>query len=618
MTGRAASGTPPAPFSLARLRWGYQTGLWQPRQPAFWLFALCLLLGGLFFLLLQVVSLATAPAGFVLSWLLLALFAIPVVVVLRRLDLYEREPTSLMFGAFLWGAMVATLFSIVASLPWDGVIARVFDPEFAAAWTPAITAPVIEELYKFLGVVMIYLIARSEVDDLMDGFVYGAMVGLGFTVVEDIGYFIGVFGGGIVDVLVGFYFRTLAGGIFGHVLFTGLSGIGLAYFVSRRGEVSTARRATVAVGLLLLAMVAHFIWNSPFLSTLEGADAFVQIWIYHAVKSVPFLVLLVLAVRLARRRERRWLATAVKGEVGRPGLVAEEHALLTDPARRRDAERRLRAGAGPDAARLFRDLQREQVNLAMVRTRVRDDLHPDLVRQRAICRGLRDRLLAMPGAAEALGLSEGTLARLRALPPEFAIVPGWAPNTSAPADGLDAWPVPDPSRPRIARLEPGLPLLAVERAGDWARVVASNGWSGWVDARRLAVGAPTATAPVVGPSREASRPVDAPGSGGYAMPGPAPGADWHPVGTWTVLGSAVPSLPVGSVVTVGLAAGRLALLDPSGLARLVLALDRTSIRDDGRRAEVLDAGQPIAMLEARGWHDARVLAAEVAARKERT
>jgi hypothetical protein len=364
------------------------------------------------------------------------------------------------------------------------------------------------------------------------------------------------------------------------------------------------------VGLLLLAMVAHFVWNSPFLSTLEGADAFVQIWIFHAVKSVPFLVLLVLAVRLARRRERRWLASAVEGEVGRPGLLAEEHTVLTDPVRRRDVEKRLRATAGPDAARLFRDLQREQVNLAMVRTRVRDDLHPDLVRQRAVCRALRDRLLGVPRAAQALGLSEETLARLRTLPPEIAIVPGWAPNASAPAGGLDAWPVPDPSRTRVARLDPGLPLQTVERAGDWARVVASNGWNGWVDGRRLTrVGHDGRAAGRMDPAS----PSDIT-TGVHGAPSAASSA-WRPIGTWTVVGSAVPSLPVAGVVTVGLAAGRLALLDPSGLARLVLGLDRVWIRDDGRRAEILDAGQPIAMLEARGWHDARLLAIEVEATK---
>jgi SH3-like domain-containing protein len=31
----------------------------------------------------------------------------------------------------------------------------------------------------------------------------------------------------------------------------------------------------------------------------------------------------------------------------------------------------------------------------------------------------------------------------------------------------------------------GLELQVVQRIGDWAKVVAVNGWTGWVDARLL-------------------------------------------------------------------------------------------------------------------------------------
>lgn len=54
-----------------------------------------------------------------------------------------------------------------------------------------------------------------------------------------------------------------------------------------------------------------------------------------------------------------------------------------------------------------------------------------------------------------------------------------------PAGGMPAWAAPDPSRPPVVNLAANLDLRVAERAGDWARVVASNGWSGWVDARRL-------------------------------------------------------------------------------------------------------------------------------------
>ena len=34
-------------------------------------------------------------------------------------------------------------------------------------------------------------------------------------------------------------------------------------------------------------------------------------------------------------------------------------------------------------------------------------------------------------------------------------------------------------------LNGGLDLMVLQRVGDWARVAAINGWTGWVDARLL-------------------------------------------------------------------------------------------------------------------------------------
>jgi hypothetical protein len=62
--------------------------------------------------------------------------------------------------------------------------------------------------------------------------------------------------------------------------------------------------------------------------------------------------------------------------------------------------------------------------------------------------------------------------------------PGWAPTHTIPAGGMVAWVAPDPRSPNVA-LAVGLPVAVVERRGGWARVVASNGWSGWVDGSRL-------------------------------------------------------------------------------------------------------------------------------------
>ncbi len=125
-----------------------------------------------------------------------------------------------------------------------------------------------------------------------------------------------------------------------------------------------------------------------------------------AVKGLPLLLFVVVAVRLAHARERRWLHTTLAGEFEVDAVTPEELAILESPKARRRARRAMRERAGERASDLLRRLQREQINLAMVRSRVASDDDPALVRQRALCRSLRDALEAIPGAAPASGRAE--------------------------------------------------------------------------------------------------------------------------------------------------------------------------------------------------------------------
>jgi hypothetical protein len=61
----------------------------------------------------------------------------------------------------------------------------------------------------------------------------------------------------------------------------------------------------------------------------------------------------------------------------------------------------------------------------------------------------------------------------------------WVPTHRVPEGGLRAWPKPDPAIESSATLQPRVELSIAEMRGDWARVIGSNGWTGWVDARRL-------------------------------------------------------------------------------------------------------------------------------------
>jgi protease PrsW len=390
-----------------------QGRFFQPRLPAFWLYVVIVGLTGIVAVGEQNLFREMSPAGWALSWALVAVYAAPVALLVYVLDLYEREPVPLLVAAFVWGAVAATTLSAIGNAGWALVVARIGGPELATRWSAALTAPIVEEVLKGLGVVLIVLIARDEVDDRMDGFVYGALCGLGFAVVEDVFYFLAVFGGDVTGVLEGFFVRVIASGLYSHVLYTGLVGMAIGIVATRRDDRALGARLRSAIPLVTAAVIGHVLWNSPILDLFpahpwEGAE-WLLIPLATAVKGLPLLLFVALAIRLAQQRERRWLREALTGELDDAAVTPAELATLETVGGRRRARDRMRRRAGERAARLLGRLQREQVNLAMIRSKVATDDDPALERQRAICRAIRAALEAIPGASG---------------PPESSRVPG--------------------------------------------------------------------------------------------------------------------------------------------------------------------------------------------------
>jgi RsiW-degrading membrane proteinase PrsW (M82 family) len=486
----SAAAMPPAyPTTTLQIPdWGNQTSVVQTRQPAFWFLAVVLAITGIIWLGRELELLQVAPSAWLLSIALLALYAVPVFAVVYFLDLYEREPISLLAAALLWGGVVSIALAAPTNTAWLEILQKVFGPQFAAEWGPALIGPAVEESLKFLGIVTIWLIAREEIDDVFDGFVYGALIGLGFAIVENLHYFIRFVanagaGGEFGAVLQGFFIRVIASGPYTHVLFTGIAGMGFAYYLTRLDQ-PRQRRLLFAIGGFALAVFAHFIWNSPFLGFLLGDDPGIVNWlIYTAIKGLPFLIFLVLMVRLAGTREQRWFERAVAGHVGGDALSPEDVKTLGGIRSRRAARKELGRRKGPEGERLAGRLQSAQLSLAMLATRT-GTTQADLDRQLDYIRGIRADIAQLPDVA-VMGAATAGAARPGVGAPLTAPLPAaWAPTHLAPPDGLQSWDQPDGSRP-MTPLAPGLDLLVVQRIGDWAQVRAVNGWSGWVDARRL-------------------------------------------------------------------------------------------------------------------------------------
>jgi hypothetical protein len=279
----------------------------------------------------------------------------------------------------------------------------------------------------------------------------------------------------------GFFMRVIVGGPYSHVLLTGLTGMGLAYYVTRP-DVARRRRLLVAVGLYAAGVAAHFVWNSPLFESLLGDNPDEAAWIaWAAVKGLPFLILLAVLVRVAQRRERRWVRETLADDVA-AGLVTQaELDSLTSLRRRRDTRRQLAARKGPAGERLIARLQHAQIALALSESSTAPDRETRLAADRELIRGLRAQLDALPDVAGGRA-GAASLAGTTAAP--------FLPDQRVPVEGLPAWPIPDGTGPATP-LAGGLELQVVQRVADWAQVRASNGWTGWVDGRRLLPRTPT-------------------------------------------------------------------------------------------------------------------------------
>ncbi|GAA0473856.1 hypothetical protein Ade02nite_74250 [Paractinoplanes deccanensis] len=298
------------------------------------------------------------PRATLTSIVLFALLAVPFWLLVSELDFLEREPTALRVVAFAWGGLVATTVSIAGGTALENLVAKLGSPHLAADWGAAITGPTVEELAKTLGVVAIVLVARSQVNSVLDGVVYGAMVGLGFQIAEDVVFAVGAValagqGDQIQPVIATFLLRGFLSGIWSHTLFGALAGAGIGYLVVRR---DTLRAALALLG----AWAAHVLWNSPLLGDGLGNGVLALLGVI-LLKGLPPLLLVLLLVRRLHDREADYYAGRL-ATLGDPSLITPgELAALRSGARRASARRLAGARAKPAVRRL----QRAQAQLAV-------------------------------------------------------------------------------------------------------------------------------------------------------------------------------------------------------------------------------------------------------------
>lgn len=187
----------------------------------------------------------------------LAMLPVPVYVGLALcIDRYEPEPPALLFGSFLWGASISAVFSLLVNERNHNYYYRIIgDHQLASDLGAIFSAPPVEELFKGVGLLLLFLWRSKEFDGIVDGVIYASMIALGFAMAENVLYY----GVAIEKQRVGHVF--LWRGVltaFAHPLFTSMTGAGLGWAVENP---QPAWRWVAPLFGLVAAVGLHFAWN---------------------------------------------------------------------------------------------------------------------------------------------------------------------------------------------------------------------------------------------------------------------------------------------------------------------------------------------------------------------
>lgn len=279
---------------------------------------------------------------------------------------YRRRPWLVLAFCFGWGACVATAIALIVNTGASILLHKNdLDPNLAAVFS----APVIEEIAKLLGPLLVYWIARRHLTGTLDAIVYCGLAGAGFAVAENVLYASGAYlygaesldaAAGIAQVTILVAVRGLAT-MFAHPLMTGLSAIGLGKAARKPGR--KGLQTVWIIGMLLCGMSLHALWNG---SSVLGVNLDMPtLWfaLYPAFLAPLFFTMVGAALWLraadARRTQTVLAPMVAAGQVSPPELAS-----LATFARRAAARAWAYRYAGKPGETAMKDFQRAASDLA--------------------------------------------------------------------------------------------------------------------------------------------------------------------------------------------------------------------------------------------------------------
>lgn len=219
-------------------------------------------------------------------------------------DRYEKEPKALLATAFFWGAIPAILITIVVEIFFQLPV-ELIGPQAIEAVRLGVITPIAEETLK--GIVILYIARRyrREFDNVLDGIVYGAMVGFGFAMTGNILSYLGAFFlRGFSGLSLTIFIEGLLFG-FNHALYSAFFGAGLGYSRLTQNRV---RQWTIPIASFVLAIGINALHNLAIRNIIGFNLASILLpW--------AGLVVIVVVMFWSLRRQQQTLVTELIGEI---------------------------------------------------------------------------------------------------------------------------------------------------------------------------------------------------------------------------------------------------------------------------------------------------------------
>lgn len=297
---------------------------------------------------------AGEPQGSVLA-IVYALIPVPLLwAAFWWLDRVDPQPRRYIWGAFVWGAVVAVILAIALEL----AAAELFDlnDEVMAA----VVAPLVEESTKGAFLLVTFLRARRVLNSVLDGVVLAGVVAFGFAAVENVLYYAGAWseveslpinitaaGAATATFVMRGLFTPLA-----HPLFSVALGVACGLMVARRTRI--AKIAIVFAGWVV-SVILHALWNGSIV--LFGGLGLLIVY----VVLMMYLCALAVMVILMRRKQLITLREALT-HIGLRGWIhPDEVPYLVELKHRRTAlktAKSVRGKAGRRAVAQYQEVAR--------------------------------------------------------------------------------------------------------------------------------------------------------------------------------------------------------------------------------------------------------------------